>query len=615
MRHIAPAAEATRQLRHARTFIALGLAFAAAAVLPPATASAAQAPAASTPPAVKLDATAGSAIAKRKERMAAFHAVSADDLSGANPDNWATFRRTYAAQGFSPLTDINTDTVSGLALAWAAELPRGTNEIEPLEHDGVLFINSNHEVEAIDAATGDRIWHYSHEAKAGVVPVSQPKNMALWDRTLFVGTGDAHMLALDAMTGTLLWYHTISPPEANLQLTGGPIVVKGKILQGVAGCSEGRGRCFVVALDASTGRELWRFNTVAMNGEPGGRTWNGAPDGERSGGSVWMAPSYDPSANLAYFGTGQTYHITPLLVPMRPSNARNSALYTNATIAIDPDTGRMAWYYQHFGRDVWDLDWAFERTLFDAQIDGRTMRVVATMGKIGIVDLLDAHSGRYLKSYDLGMQNLVERINPKSGEKIVFAGQIPVPDRESIVCPSPFGVRNFLSTAFDPHEGMLFVPMLNACMRFMFRPTSRYDQSMHEIAPLQGEEKFGGLAAIALPDAKQAWRNMQRHAIASAALASAGGVLFQGSRDRGFRAYESSTGKLLWETRLNASPNSYPITYRVAGRQYVAVVAGGGGPTDAAFRQFTPETEDAAPATTLLVFALPGNRGDAGETP
>jgi alcohol dehydrogenase (cytochrome c) len=247
--------------------------------------------------------------------------------------------------------------------------------------------------------------------------------------------------------------------------------------------------------------------------------------------------------------------------------------------------------------------------LFDTQIDGRTTRVVATMGKLGIVDVLDARTGRYLKSYDLGMQNLVERINPRSGEKIVFADQIPVPDRESIVCPSAFGVRNFLSTAFDPQAGLLFVPMLNACMKFSFQPASRYDQSMREIAPLQEEGTFGGLAAIALPDAKQTWRNMQRHAISSAALATAGGVLFQGSRDRGFRAYESRTGRLLWETRLNASPNSYPITYRVAGRQYVAVVAGGGGPTDAAFRRFTPETEDAAPATTLLVFALPERRG------
>ena len=228
-------------------------------------------------------------------------------------------------------------------------------------------------------------------------------------------------------------------------LTGGPLVAKGKVIQGIAGSSkEHGGGGMIVALDSDGGKELWRFNTVAMPGEPGGETWNGLPRERRSGGSVWTAGSYDPTLNLVFFGTGNDYDIVPVQHKAAP-DSNIDLLYTDTTLALNPDTGKLVWYFQHMPNDLLDLDWAFERTILD--LNGR--KLVMTGGKLAIFDAVDAASGKFAFSHDFGLQNIVQAVDPITGAKKLNPEMFPEDGRERVMCPSSYGARNWMASSYD----------------------------------------------------------------------------------------------------------------------------------------------------------------------
>src|SRR5262245_40942786 len=226
-------------------------------------------------------------------------AVTDRMLANPSPGEWLTWRRTYDDLGFSPLKQITKDNVKNLRVAWSLTLPPGPNEATPLVHDGVIFVHSyNDNVQALDAATGDELWHYSRKLPDGS-RASVKKNMALYSNKLFVGTSDLHVVALDAKTGSVVWDQAIAS-GAQWSLTGGPLIAKGKVIQGIGG--QGPGGAYIVGLDSETGKEAWRFYSIARPDEPGGNTWNGVPLQQRTGGSIWTAASYDPALNLVFFG-------------------------------------------------------------------------------------------------------------------------------------------------------------------------------------------------------------------------------------------------------------------------------------------------------------------------
>ncbi len=519
------------------------------------------------------------------------------------PDaDWLNWRRTDDGWGFSPLTAINSANVRHLQLAWSLSLPAGTNQITPLVHDGVMFVNSNGTVQALDAANGDLLWKFSR-TPAGP-PTTQPRNLAIFGTTLYVPTLDNHVIALDARNGAVLWDHLIEKSAGVLRLTGGPMVVHGKVIQGVSGCSGAghAGGCLIVALDSKSGEEVWRFNTVAHPGTPGGDTWNGAPLERRFGGSVWMAGTYDEALNLVYFGTGQTYHITPLMEPNPDSQDSNDALYTDTTLALNPDTGALVWYYQHHAREVWDLDWAFERTLVTLPTSLGPTRAVVTLGKLGIMDALDAKTGEYLSSVDLGLQNLVIAIDRETGRKTTDLALEPEAGKAKFICPFPGGARSWPATAYDPERKILYVPMFESCMEFVWKPGEDWDIQYTVTPRPDSDGKFGRVAALNLENGEIVWQRRRRASQASAILATAGGLVFEGSRDRWFRASDSATGEPLWQVRLDMTPNAFPITYASGGTQYVAITTGGGGPVDVSWQTLTPEIDNPAGATTLWVF-------------
>ena len=558
-----------------------------------------------------FDAPYLAALAARQKRLAAITPVTDAMLADPPSGDWLHWRRTYDGHGFSPLKSIDRQNVGKLQLAWSLALRVGTNGINPLAHDGVLFVNSSGTISALDTRTGDVLWQFSREAVASTMgpPITQPRGMALYGDKLFVPTLDNHLIALDVRTGKPIWDHLIDPSSGSLRVTGAPLVMRGKVVLGMSGCA-GNGEpkgCFIAAFDAQTGQEAWRFYTVARPGEPGGDTWNGAPMERRFGASLWTGGTYDPATNLLFFGTGQTYQITPLMEERGGGGSRD-ALYTDTTLALDPDTGRLVWHYQHMARDVWDMDWAFERQIVDIQTPAGPQHALVTIGKLGILDALDARSGRYLFSMDMGYQNLVKSIDPNTGRKITDPALEPRTDRPISVCPFATGVRNWPATSYDAANHRLYVPFANSCMDLIWQKGADFDISYGVKPPEGGDRNFGGLAALDLTGRKTMWSARQRAPASASALATAGGVIFHGGRDRVFRATDAVTRKLLWSAVLDGVPSSTPISFLADGVQYVAVTTGGGNPDEATMRPLTPEIEPVGPGVRLWLYRRPSPR-------
>ncbi len=534
------------------------------------------------------------------------------------PDaDWLTWRRTYDDWGFSPLRQINRNNAGDLRVAWSWALPPGPNESTPLVRDGVLFVfGYGDRVQALDAASGDLLWQYSRKLPEGVMP-GVKRNLAIYEDRLFVPTSDAHVVALNVKTGRVIWDHMVADHAAGFNITGGPLVAKGKVMQGVGGRAKGGN--FIAALDARTGEEAWRFYTIARPGESGGNTWNGLELEKRNGASVWTAGSYDPDLNLAFFGVAQTYDTGPLLKPVNQPGMTNEGLYTDCTLAINPDTGKLVWYFQHVPNDQWDLDWVFERQLIPLPVNGVTRKLAVTSGKIAVYEALDAATGKYAFSMDLGLQNVVSAIDPKTGAKTINPRVIPGDGETKLVCPHAGGSKNWVPGSYNPDSKTLYVTLVESCMDMIpvkegGRPSLSSGVRWAVRPPLNSDGQYGRVEAINLATRKVAWTQRQRVPITTGVLATAGGVLFEGSMDRRFRARDQATGDVLWQIRLNDVPNAAPITYSVNGKQYVAMTVGNGGAIPATWWSLIPDIQNPPDRNAgLWVFELPDRAARGGK--
>jgi alcohol dehydrogenase (cytochrome c) len=532
-------------------------------------------------------------------------------LLDAPPDGeWLTWRRTHDAMGFSPLKQITRQNVAGLSLAWSLALPVGLNENEPLVHDGVLFVFSYRDnVQALDAETGDELWHYGRQLPENAVPTTK-RGMALYGNKLFIGTSDLHEIALDVKTGRVVWDRPLTAPGATgFLLTGGPLVAKGKVMQGLAGRAAGGN--YIVALDTETGKEAWRFYTVPRPGQPGGASWNGLPVEKRQGASIWTSGTYDPQLNLVFFGPGNTYDTGPLRYPSGKPGVTSDGLYTDTTLALDPDTGQLKWHFQHVHNDQWDLDWAFERQLLPLTVAGQARKLVVTAGKIGVFDALDAATGRYAFSFDMGIQTLISAIDPTTGEKTIDPALLPDRQHTVTVCPHGGGGRNWMPTSYNPQSRMLFVSAQETCMDLVPAGKDQHGFLSSGVNITMrprpdGDGRFGRLQAIDLEQRKTVWTDRQRAFQSGGVLDTAGGVVFAAATDRWFTGYDDETGKALWRMRLTDIPNTPPISFSVHNRQYVAIVVGYGESAPSVFTVLTPEIPlPVARSSSIWVFALP----------
>ena len=530
----------------------------------------------SDPPAAPVVVSASGAA-----RLAGLSPITDGMLRNPPDGDWLQWGRTYDGHNFSPLKLVTRENVRNLKPAWRVPLTGGLSMPTPLVHDGVMFLQTIPDtVLALDAANGEILWRYQYTPTG---PSSQKMGLALHGGRVFVPTSDIHVLALNARTGELVWNHEIagtststSPGRGRYQIRGAPLVVGNKVIQGVtASFSPGGG--FIVGLDIESGEEIWRFNTIARPDEPGGNSWNGLPLDQRSGGSVWHQGTYDPELNLVYFGVAPTYDTLPLLKASGDQGVTMEALYTNCTIALNPDTGKLVWHYQHVQNDQWDLDWVFERQIVEMTIEGRQRKVVMNAGKMAILDALDAATGEYLFSVDSGTQNVITSIDPKTGAKRIDMEKWPDPKRPAIICPAVSGARSWPPTSYSRQSGLLYLPLTEWCHRFGpegFKLLTSGVGLMPAEHPDSADGMMGRLQAMDVAGRKLAWVHHQRAPLSTSVLATAGGLVFVGDLDPTLKAFDDSTGKQLWQAALDDLPSSSVITYSVGSTQYVAVVVG-----------------------------------------
>ncbi|OFW02722.1 MAG: hypothetical protein A3I61_02770 [Acidobacteria bacterium RIFCSPLOWO2_02_FULL_68_18] len=543
-----------------------------------------------------------------------FTPVTDATLRSPGPNDWLHWRRTLDGWGYSPLNQITRENVGQLQLAWSWAMRPGSNQVTPLVYDGVMYLaNPGSGVQALDAATGDLIWEYEREYPAGPGQgggdgVGRPmRSIAIWDDKIYVNTADAHIVALDARTGKAAWDTTVADARKGYTYTSGPIVVNGRVVSGMTGCSRYKDDvCFISAHDGRTGTELWRTSTIARPGEPGGDTWGDLPLVFRAGGDAWIPGSYDPATNLIYWGTAQA---KPWARAARGTDG--DALYTNSTLAIDPDTGKIVWYYQHIPGESHDMDEVFENILVDA--GGR--QSLFKMGKIGVLWELDRRKGTFLNAFDLGYQTLFD-IDRQAGKVSYRPGMIQQLDAEIEWCPSTAGFKSWRAMAYHPQTQTFYVPLNLTCERGTFRAVERVEgrggtgavRRINQFHP-ESPSQLGEFVAMTR-EGRVRWRQRVRTPFNTAALATGGGLAFAGDWDRHFYAYDVQDGTLLWRTRTPTSVQGFPVTYAIGGRQFVAVPSGSGGGswTSLVPVELTPEIRRPAGGNSILVFALPEAR-------
>src|SRR5213593_3337411 len=396
-----------------------------------------------------------------------FRPVTEAMLRNPTSGDWLNWRRTDNAWGYSPLDQINRQNVGQLQLAWSWAMDdTGANEMTPLVYDGIMYLpNPRGVIQALDAATGDLIWQYrpaaAKAAEGSDASRGIQRNIAIFGDKIFATTGDAHIIAVDARTGKLAWSTKVADTQLGYGYTSGPIVVRGKVIAGMTGCSRYKEDvCFITGHDAATGKELWRTSTIARPGEPGGDTWGDLPLTFRAGGDAWISGSYDPETNLVYWGTAQA---KPWARVVRGTDG--DALYTSSTLALDPDTGKMKWYYQHIPGETQDMDETFERILID--VGG--VKSLFTMGKLGILWQINRVTGKFVHSYDLGYQNILE-VNGQSGKVTYNPGMIPQVGVQLDMCPSTAGFKSWRAMAYSPQTNAMYVPLNLNCEHATFGP-------------------------------------------------------------------------------------------------------------------------------------------------
>jgi alcohol dehydrogenase (cytochrome c) len=524
------------------------------------------------------------------------HWTPVTDTLLRNPpaEDWLSWRRTYDVHGFSPLNQISKTNVSQLQLAWNWSLPAGVNITAPLVHDGVMFLMGwGDSVEALDARSGEPLWVYARQLPKGAMSTVK-RGLAVYGDRVYIGTSDVHVVALDAKTGKLVWDQEIGDFNARAGITGGPLVAAGKVLIGTAGTGPGTKRPQIVGLDAESGNVTWRVNTIAEPGAPGGNSWNGVPLELRSGASIWSPGSYDPASGLAFFGTGNTYDTGPLLHPIDNADVSSDALYTDSALAINALTGKLVWHFQHFPNDQWDQDWAFEQQIVQVPFKGQSRTAILSSGKSALYDVVDARTGEFLYAMDMGLQNIIKSVDPKTGRKNIDTNMLPGDGKVKVVCPDVAGAKSFMPGSIDAANRTAFLTLVEACMD-MYPAPGGFGGSLTSGVQLgvrprpDSDGNYGRIQALIIDTGKVRWTVRQRAPFTSGVLATAGGLVFAASLDRYFHAYDASSGTQLWQTRFNIASSSNPISYAVDGEQYIAIVAGGGEFQATSYERLLPE--------------------------
>jgi alcohol dehydrogenase (cytochrome c) len=491
----------------------------------------------------------------------------------ANPARWLTYSGDYTGQRFSPITEITAANAERLAAQWTFQM-NVVNKFEasPIVIDGTLYVTGalNH-AWAVDGRTGRSIWHYQRTLPQGLKVCCGMVNrgFAVYRDRLFMATLDAHLVALDMKSGKELFDIEMEKPQRGFAGTGAPLVVKDKVIVGIAG-GEYANRGFLDAYDPMTGARAWRFYTVPGPGEKGSESW---PPGllERGGGPTWLTGTYDPALNLLYWGTGNPN-------PDWDGETRpGDNLYTGSLLAIDPDSGTLRWHYQFTPHDTHDWDANEVPVLADITLDGRQRKVVMMANRNGFFYILDRATGSLLVARPFMNTTWSNEIG-KDGRPVLLPGHEPSAEGTN-TCPDWYGGTNFMSPSFDAANNLFFVTVRETCAKFLRRPppasVSVGDRHMGgTVAPMTDYRNWGALRAIDPVTVGRKWEIRYNGAGWAGVLATAGGVVFSGDHDGAFFAADSKTGQKLFQFQTGSPIFAPPATYEIDGRQYVIIGSG-----------------------------------------
>jgi len=497
--------------------------------------------------------------------------------AGQEPQNWLTYSGSLMSQRYSRLTEIQPGNAQRLELKWTFKsTSREKHQVTPLVVDGTMYtIQSPNDVIALNAETGATIWTYSYtpDPAARNCCGRLSRGLAILGNTIFLAAFDARIIAIDARTGKEIWKTPpAGDPKQGYAFTHAPLVVKDKVIAGTAGGEFGV-RGFIAAWDVKTGKEVWRFHTVAGPGDPGHDTWS-ADSWMHGGAPIWVTGSYDPETNLTYWGTGNPG-------PDWDGAGRlGDNLYSCSVVALDPDTGTLKWHYQFSPHNEFDWDSAQVPVLADLNWQGRPRKVMLWANRNGMYYVLDRTTGQFLKGQPFVKVNWASGFDEK-GRPIPVPGIAPTKEG-TLVFPGNQGGTNWYNPSYSPRTGLFYVPAWENTSTTYVKadtpPEFREGQGFTGVFPRGGsttEDVFSSVQAIDPVTGQKRWTyRLPAPSTEAGVLTTASDVLFSGARDGSFYALDARDGKVLWQTPLGTSVAAGPITYAVKGRQRVSVMAG-----------------------------------------
>ena len=564
--------------------------------------------------------------------------VNSAAIIEANASEWLSHGRTYAEDRYSPLGSINKENISELGLAWAFDL--GTSrgiETTPIVHDGLMYVTASWNiVYALDAKTGEQVWMFDPEvdkSRASVMCCDiVNRGVAIWGDKIFTGTIDGRLIALDAETGAKVWDVNTIDKTKPYSITGAPRIVKGKVIIGNGGAEFGV-RGYVTAYDAKDGSIIWRFYTVP--GDPSKdpespalakaiKTWNGEWWKLGGGGTVWDSMAYDPDLDLFYIGVGNG---SPWNQELRSPGGGDN-LYLSSIVALRPDTGEYVWHYQTTPGETWDFTATQHMILADIEIDGATRKVIMQAPKNGFFYVLDRETGEFISAKNYVPINWATHVDPETGRPVEVE-DARWPDKAPYLqLPGPLGGHNWHPMSYNPDTGLVYIPAHEA--PWVYASVEALDVNEHAyntgsnfiFGMLPDEEAMFRALASMVKGRLLAWDPVKQEAAWSfehagpwngGVLSTAGDLVFQGTADAHFAAYNAQSGEQLWKFYSQTGIVAAPISYEIGGEQYVAVASGWGGIYPLAYGGPLP-TGSAAKVGRILVFKL-GADGELAPLP
>jgi alcohol dehydrogenase (cytochrome c) len=505
--------------------------------------------------------------------------VTAQRLKQPADSEWLMVRRTYDGWGYSPLDQINTSNVARLQPVWT--LSTGMNnghEAAPIVNGGVMFVSTPYnQVIALDAKSGAVLWRYRSPAATSVRGKPVSRGVALYGDKIFTVLTEAVLVALDAKTGKEVWRTTVGNNAVGEYMTAPPLVADGKLVTGISG-GDGANRGFVAAYDPETGRELWKTYTTPSPGEPGSETWRG-DDWKTGGAATWVTGNYDPETNLVFWGVGNGF---PWLGFARPGDN----LYTASTVAIDVATGAIKGHFQYTPNESWDWDEVSPPILVDYRRGGRTIKGLINFARSGYLYFLERTNGpiKFVEGMPYVKQNVFRSLDPKTGRPDIDEARKPDIGKLADFCPSWHGAKNWQPGAYNPKTRMIYAPTQENICAVMIGRTIQTSTGLTRAATTNrmyiapGADHLSEVQAWNVDTGKKVWS----HHFATSPnwgpmMTSGGGLVFSGgTNDRMFRAFDAVTGKVLWEFPTNSGIYAPASSFMIDGKQYIAILSGWG---------------------------------------